>query len=367
MAEARIDVVIGSAQAQSGANAVKSAVDGVKASFLDLSAKVFVAEQAIEKVWRLAKNGAEFEETMTRLNRQMGAFHGTGQQMVNDLVAISQATLSIDKAASMASRALAIGLDPSQIRTFTEAADALDEVMGTDLPTAFDQIVQAAITGRSQILANIGVYVDLEDEVKKLAVSTGRTTEQITKQERAMIAAKAITTQAGDALHKLSDGSLSDAKRLEQVEAKWNNLWLTIGRGAKNAVVSAIDALEEIGAYMRKQAEEQAKREKAPPTEVAPFGKFFNDPIRIAMIRRRMMNMWMWSGAPAKRNSGNMMRLWPAPNKLGKPRSFKGSMAAPLCRMHKASCLRQRRPRSSSPRRSKVNNWIPNVSGAPRR
>lgn len=273
--EARIDVVIGSAEAQAGANAIVHAINQVKTGFLDLSAKAFATQMALDQVWRVAKRGAEFEETMGRLDRQMGNFHSRAQVMVTDLQNISQQTLSIDQAASMASRALAVGLNPDQIRTFTEAADALDEVMGTDLPTAFDQIVQAAITGRSQILANIGVYVDLDEEVKKLAVSTGRTTDQITKQEKAMLTAQAITAQAGDALKKLSDGTVSDAKRLEQVEARWRSLWLTIGQGAKSAAIEALDAFAALKTIIednnpfKRAAEIAARLQAGAPTNPA--------------------------------------------------------------------------------------------------
>jgi len=259
MPEARIDVVIGSGQAQSGANAVRRAVDGVKGSFIDLSAKVFVAQQALDRVWTLASNGARFEETMGRLNRQMGQFHSNAHLMVGELNAITRGTLSVEQSATMASRALATGLNPDQIRTFTQAADALDDVLGTDLATAFDNIVQAAITGRTQILANIGVYIDLDEEVKKLAVSTNRTTDQITKQEKAMLTAKAITAQAGDALHKLSDGALSDADRLKQVEAKWDNLWTTIGQGAKTATITTLEWMEKLSRGIEKSIETEMK------------------------------------------------------------------------------------------------------------
>lgn len=243
MTEARIDVVIGTAQAQAGAQNIQRAVNDVKAGVLGLTAAVATAGVVIERMWRAAKQGAEFEQTWTRLDRQMGNFHSRAQLIVGDLQQISQQTLSIDRAAALASRGLAAGLNPDQLRTFTEAADALGDVLGTDLPSAFEQIVQASSSGRTQILASIGVYVDLEEEVKRLAVSTGRTTEQITKQERAMLTANAITKQAGDAIGRLSDGALSDAKKLEQVEARWRNLWLTMEQGAKSAVIGTLDAL----------------------------------------------------------------------------------------------------------------------------
>lgn len=241
MTEARLDVVIGSQGAVSGGNAVARIVNEVKSNFLDLSAKVFVAQQALDRVWTLAKGGAEFEQTMGRLNRQMTQFDASGQLMIASLQRISVGQLSVGQSATLASRALAAGLNPEQIKLFTEAASTMGDVMGTDIPTAFNEIVTAAMTGRSAVLANIGVYVDLNEEMKKLAVETNRTTDQITKQERAMLTAKAISAQAGDALSKLTDGQVTDANRLAAVEARWADLWTTIGRGAKDAVLAVLD------------------------------------------------------------------------------------------------------------------------------
>ncbi len=241
MTEARLDVVIGSSGTVSGGSAVNRVIDQVKHNFLDLSAKIFVAQRALEQVWRTAKSGAEFEESMGRLNRQMGMFNSTAQLMVNGLHAVTNGQISVEKSAMMASRALAAGLNPDQVKTFAQAADLLGDVLGTDIPTAFGQIVEAAASGRGQILANIGVYVDLEDEVRKLAVSTGRTTEQITRQERAMLAAKSIVEQTGDAMHRMSDGQLSDADRINALEARWDDLWKTIAIGSKNAIFALID------------------------------------------------------------------------------------------------------------------------------
>lgn len=250
MAEARIDVVIGSAQAQSGAAVVNRAVDGIKSNFLDLSAKVFVAQQALSKVWSSATQGAQFEETMVRLNRQMAGHHSTAQVMVNDMQAISNHTLAIDKAATLASRALAVGLNPDQIRPFVQAADLLKDQMGTELPTAFDSLVQAAITGRGAILAQIGVYVDLDEEVKQLAVSTNRTTDQITKQEKVMLMTKAMAGQVGEASRKLSDGMISDSVRLKQVEKRYNEFQLSMSQGFKGAVVESLDWLGKLKSWL---------------------------------------------------------------------------------------------------------------------
>ena len=133
-----------------------------------------------------------------------------------------------------------VGLNPDQVIVFSEAAEALADVTGEGIPAAFDQLVQAAITGRGQILANLGVYVDLDEEMKRLAASTNRTVDQITRQERAMLMANAITTKAKDAIKELN-AEMSDADRIQQIETRWVEMWDAIDKKVKSALFSVID------------------------------------------------------------------------------------------------------------------------------
>lgn len=227
---------------QSGATAVERAIEKISNSWIGLSAKAFATEMAFQRAWQSAKRGAEFEESLDRLNRQMSGFHSNAHLMIEELKAASNGQLSMANSTQLASRALAQGLDPSQIRTFTQAADLLGDVMGTDLKTSFDSILQGLATGRTQMLANIGVHLDLEKEVKNLAVATNRTTDQITKQERAAIGAKAVIQQLGGTLDKFSTDAISDADKMAAVEARFDDLTLSVGRFAKSLVVDALDA-----------------------------------------------------------------------------------------------------------------------------
>ncbi len=242
MAEARLDVVINPARAQSGARAVKGAIDSLKGSWIDATAKAYAAEVAITRVWKAATAGADFEEGLDRLNIQMGKFHSTAQLMINDLKNVSNGQLSNAQAVQLASRAMMQGMNPDQIRVFTQAADLLGDVMGTDLNGAFETILQGLQTGRTQMLANIGVYVDLEKETKDLAVATNRTADQITKQEKAAIGARAVIDQLGGTLDKFVSGAVSDADRMKAIEVRFDDLTLAVGRFAKSLVIDAVDA-----------------------------------------------------------------------------------------------------------------------------
>jgi hypothetical protein len=224
MAESRLDVVINPSRAQSGARAVKSSIDGLKNSWMEFTAKIFLAEQAATRTWRALSQGAEFEENFARLNRQAGQYNQTSTQLVETLQRTVSGQLSMAEATQVASRAMAQGLNPDQINTFAQAADSLGDVMGTDVKGGFDAILQGLATGRTQILANIGVYVDLEQEVKDLALATGRTTDEITKQEKAAIGASAVMKQLDGSLNKLGDGSISNADKMGAMEKKLEDI-----------------------------------------------------------------------------------------------------------------------------------------------
>ena len=270
MAESRLDVVINPSRAQSGARAVKSSIDSLKNSWMEVTAKMFLAEQAVSRVWKAASAGADFEEGLERLNTQMGKFHSTAQLMINDLKNVSNGQLSNADAVQVASRAMMQGLNPDQIRTFTQAADLLGDVMGTDLKGSFDTILQGLATGRTQILANIGVYVDLEEETKNLALATNRTTDQITKQEKAAIGARAVIEQLGGTLDKFASGAVSDADRMKAIEVRFDDMTLAVGRFAKSLVIDAVDAWKTFTDFVNNpnnnpfRAAQQAIRQSTP-------------------------------------------------------------------------------------------------------
>ncbi len=236
--QAGFDISIGSSGAVSGASAVNNAINQVRASFIDLAAKAFIVEQALVKTWSMAKEGAQATETFNRLDRQMSQLGSSATIMVSAMQQVTQGQLNMAQSAQLASRALAVGLSPDQILTFAEAAEVLSDVMGTDIPQAFDSLVRASATGSNRALAQMGVFINLEGEMQKLAFATGRTTEQITKQERAMIAAKAIAEQTRQTLAEMSDGALSDADKLRQVEVAWEDMWHTIEFGASKATLA---------------------------------------------------------------------------------------------------------------------------------
>lgn len=258
--EARLRVVVDPGGAESGASIANRSIMSIGSSWLSTAAILAGGDILFQRLWAAGKRGADVEETFQRLDQQMRVYTGTAQNMIQVMQNASNGQLNMANSAQLASRALAMGLSPDSLSTFTQAADLLGDVMGTDLKTAFDSILQGLATGRTQMLANIGVHLDLEKEVKNLAVSTNRTTEQITKQERAAIAAKAVMEQLQGQVNKFASDTVSDADKMTRLEAKFQDLQLQAERFAKTMVLFTVDTIEWGNSWVMQMLQEMGNR-----------------------------------------------------------------------------------------------------------
>ncbi len=239
--EARLRVVIDPGGAEAGAERANRSILSISSSMVTATALLAGAPMVFDRVWAAAKRGADAEESFERLTVQMRGYTNTAQNMIQVMQNASNGQLNMATSAEMASRALAMGLNPDQLTAFTQAADLLGDVMGTDLKAAFDSIMQGLATGRTQVLANIGVYLDLEEEVRNLAVATNRTTDQISKQEQAAIGARAVMEQLQQQTNKFASDTISDADKMARMEAKFQDLQLSAERFLKTMVLFTID------------------------------------------------------------------------------------------------------------------------------
>lgn len=236
-----LDIEIDPSRAQSGAGAVQRALDGIKGSWIDLSAKAFVVERAFERVWQGAKGAAEFDESMSRLNRQAGLFNKTASQMVIELERVTAGQLSHAQAAQVASRAFQMGLDDKQLLELGQAGETLSDIYGGTVVEAMDDLTRAIGTGSSRMLSQRGIFVDLEKELQKYAVATHRSTEEISDQEKVRIRANLILGQTQQIVQRLSTDQDSDADKLRRFEAQWENLTLQINQASKAMALWTIE------------------------------------------------------------------------------------------------------------------------------
>lgn len=213
--------------------------------------------------------------------RQNAKFEGIAQ----DFEDISQITGGLANQFDMVggvSRALAFNIDLSggKLKELIEVAQKTAIVMGTDLKTAFDDLITGVSRGSVPILDNLGIVISLEDANQKFAQSLGKATDQMTKAEKTTALLNEVITklkentanvdltqleQSGTKAVKIMEDALQQAKK--SIVNTFVDMGMTIGEGFANATSSSEEKLNNYIADLR------AKRE-------ADFKKQFGDLIK---------------------------------------------------------------------------------------
>lgn len=232
----------------SGGASMKGTLEQLKANWVTVAASVYAAERALSQTWAMAKRGAEFEESTERLNRQLVSFGTNASAMANKLADLVGGQLSLEEATRLSSKALAAGFNPAQIETMTRMAEVLSDLTGGDVAQGFDTINQALITGRDTALKSLGIHIDLDEEVKRVAASFGLEAAALSEAEKFQIRLNAVMREAPELLAKYETAGKSHADELTAMEKEWDNLTLAVSRWAKTIVVEAVGALKAYGA-----------------------------------------------------------------------------------------------------------------------
>lgn len=213
--------------------------------------------------------------------RQNAKFEGIAQ----DFESISQITGGLANQFDMVgsvSKALAFNIDLSggKLKELIQVAQKTAIVMGTDVKTAFDDLIVGVSRGSVPILDNLGITISLDDANQKFAQSLGKTTDQMTKAEKTTALLNEVITklkentanvdltqleQSGTKAVKIMEDALQQAKK--SIVNTFVDIGVTIGEDFAKATLSSEEILSNYMADLR------AKRE-------ADFKKQFGDLIK---------------------------------------------------------------------------------------
>lgn len=228
-------------QATQGAAASSGALDTLKQNWIGLSAMVAGAGLAIDKALAFAKRAAEQQEALGRLTHQLEGTGIAASTMARAVKDAATGQLSLADAVRLSSQAMAQGFNPEQIKTFTQLAEVASDVLGGSIAQNFDTLVTSIATGRTSMLKQIGVLVDLEAEKKKLADATHRATSEISLMEEKQLLLNAVMRQAPTAMAKVSDGVDSLSDKIDRNKAGWADLFDKMISGATLAGAAVLD------------------------------------------------------------------------------------------------------------------------------
>ena len=240
----------------------------LKQGWFQATAVAGVLALGIDKVFEAAMRGAQAEQATGRLNLQLAEYGRTAASLVPEIKALASGQLTLADATKLASQGLAQGLNPDQLKTFTQLATVAADVMGTSIPQALDQLLSSIASGRTGLLKQIGIVVDLGEAKLKLAKDTGVAVEAITSLQEQQLLLNEIMKKAPDAIKRVSDSTESNASGLQRQKAKFLDFVDPSGGGViglfTKGVIRLSDSLEQSGDKAKAWA-----RALSPAAEVA--------------------------------------------------------------------------------------------------
>lgn len=228
-------------QATHGAAASSRALGNLKENWLGISAAITAAGVVINRALVFADRAAEQAEALGRLTHQLEGTGLAASAMAQSVKDAAAGQLSLADAVRLSSQAMAQGFNPEQIKTFTQLAEVASDVLGGSIAQNFDTLVTSIATGRTSMLKQIGVLVDLEGEKKKLADATGRATSEISLMEEKQLLLNAVMRQAPTAMANVSDGVDSLSDKINRNKAGWTDLFDKVISGATLAGAAVLD------------------------------------------------------------------------------------------------------------------------------
>jgi len=150
----------------------------------------------LNKAWELAEEAAAYQERINSLNALGQAYGLTGRQIVATTKEAARGLVSMSEAADMSAKALQLGLSPKQVIEFTKVIETLTDVVGGEIPPAFDKMVTAVATGRMTSIQQMGIIIDLNSAYEQAAKSINKKARELTELEKQQIRINAILVEA---------------------------------------------------------------------------------------------------------------------------------------------------------------------------
>lgn len=207
----------------------------LRQNWLAVTAVVAAAAVAVRRAWQQMDAAATYLEQVRAVDALATQYEISGVRMVNSVRETARGLVSMADAADMAARGLNLSLDPEQILRFTAVAETLTDVIGGDVPTAYHRMIEAAATGRTLTLQQMGIIVSLSDAHEEYARKLGTTADKLTEAQKQQSALNAILVTAEHNMAALGPTVDTAKDKMDRLMIVVEDLELQMGVGLLRA------------------------------------------------------------------------------------------------------------------------------------
>ncbi len=227
------------------------AFSGLSSSLTKLTAG-FTAAAVAYKAFDFLKEAGELaievdtvSQSYERLASQIGI---SAEENLASLSELSAGTISNKDLMLSANRAMILGVAKNQeeFNSLMQIARLRARDMGLTTTQAFDNIVTGIGRASPMILDNLGILIKQEAAQEKYAASLGKTSEELTENERKEALKMAVLEEGMKSVQDAGELTLTYAERMEKSKVAAENLKSVIGTSLAPTMATMSDILADL-------------------------------------------------------------------------------------------------------------------------
>lgn len=153
---------------------------GLVAAYATFAANVFALTAAFGALQRAAQL-QKLEEGFGRLANAVGR---TSSLMASSIQDLTNNAISFDQAMRTAATGFSAGFSTDELEGLTKVARGAATALGRDLPDALDRLVRGTAKLEPEILDELGIFIKIDDAVRKYADTLGKSATSLTQTQR---------------------------------------------------------------------------------------------------------------------------------------------------------------------------------------
>lgn len=194
-------------------------------SFQALEQGIQVLERFGQAIYEVANQGASFALLQNEFTKLTNAAQENSNVVLEGLQEASKNAISERNLMLAANKANLLGVadTQSELEDLLEISVARGDALGVSTTQAFDNIVTGLGRQSALILDNLGIIIDLERVTKQYAESIGKTSKELTEQEKKQALVNAVIA---DSQHLLKSGvsiQSENQSKIESLSAAWED------------------------------------------------------------------------------------------------------------------------------------------------
>ena len=226
-----------------GAKKTKSGLKGIGTAALKMGAVFFAAKGIVTGMKTIVETGSKLKNTEMAFNN-MGKSVGFTNDAMSKFKSATNGAVTELELMTKANNAMALGIVESedQFANLLDTAQRLGAALGQDVGMSLDSLVTGMGRQSKLMLDNLGIIIDTEKAYADYGEEIGKTSSQLTDQEKKTAFNKATMLEANRIVAMMGEEQVTTSMKISKLKTTFMDMASSVGSSADGMFSSVVDA-----------------------------------------------------------------------------------------------------------------------------